>query len=243
LLTSLKFAFATSVLGVLLATTINIWQVAWYSIVQPILKQFRITLLTTKNVIEPVAIETATLTDVVQQMHALHTQLQIIREDLYTARRRFSKLDTQGHLLPDEAPHWVAVQDHTTQLIWEYKPLHDTQHSCKQVFIWRQGKNQKINDFIKQVNIMRLASFNDWHLPSIAELRTLLCYPGPDPRFFGPLTNPEQPIPILFSQEKVRINNADTQQEVEIGLAVTRESGLEVAACEAHVWLVRGGKI
>lgn len=215
----------------------------------------------------------ASLENVVTQVQRLQNQIANLHEYIYAARRQFSKLDANGRILPDMATDWVAVQDHSTQLIWEYKPLKDEVRDCSRVFTWNDPAIATYKDTIQDI---KLAGFTDWRLPSIAELRTVLRYPGPDQRLFGPLTNPEQPLPIVFSKEQLEMPVTDdkaatdnteqetaadnTEQETAadntqttedtnapqvttLGWAVARESGLQVATIKAHLWLVRGGKL
>ena len=67
---------------------------------------------------------------------------------------RFTKIGTKGEKLADDAPEWVAVLDHTTNLIWTVK---ETARLS-----WKKAA--------AAVAKLDTAGFKDWRLPTVEEL-------------------------------------------------------------------------
>ena len=167
--------------------------------------------------------------DLNEHLQTIQDTLEQIRTDLYENRRRFTKLGAQSEVLAESAADWDAIQDQTNGLVWEHKAAEGERDQSRRLF-WREAPA-----YVDRINAQKLAGFSDWRLPSVEELQTLLVPPsGPDRRFFGPLTDPSNPYPGVFS-----VQPADAPDK---GQSVTRESGEPFLAKKAHVLLVRGGE-
>ncbi|KPA09677.1 secreted protein containing DUF1566 [Candidatus Magnetomorum sp. HK-1] len=84
-------------------------------------------------------------------------------------KRSYTKLDHNGHALPESASHWVMVKDNVTGLIWEVKTTDNSIHDKEKKFTWEDAENS----FIRQLNQMRFGGFSDWRLPTIKELASI----------------------------------------------------------------------
>lgn len=108
----------------------------------------------------------------------------------------FTKLDSSGNPLPASANNWSCVKDNVTGLIWEIKTndggLRDMNHS----YSW-YNSNPATNGgavgtesggscynagrcdtekFVADVNATGLCGANDWRMPSISELQSIVDY-------------------------------------------------------------------
>jgi hypothetical protein len=95
----------------------------------------------------------------------------------------YTKLDTTGKPLPDNATSWMMIQDNITGLIWEYQTDDNSIHDKNKTYVWNDA--QAI--FIKSLNENNFGGMNRWRLPSILELVSIknLYYDSPviDPIF------------------------------------------------------------
>ncbi len=120
---------------------------------------------------------------------------------------KYTKLSDNGTALPDNASFWAAVHDDVTGLIWEEKhnmgggTNYADPNNADNVYTWfdnnsaTNGGNPGISgagtdtmDFIRDLNAANYGGFNDWRLPTAAELfsMTNLNTYGPaiDPAYF-----------------------------------------------------------
>lgn len=112
----------------------------------------------------------------------------------------FTKLDSSGNALPDNAQYWVMVKDNNTGLIWEVKqtsngsPDYNNPHDPDNIYTWydsnpttnggdagTSGVLTDTEDFIAAVNNNRLGGFTDWRMPTKDELVTILKSDVPAP--------------------------------------------------------------
>ncbi|KOR31801.1 hypothetical protein TI05_11335 [Achromatium sp. WMS3] len=223
----LKFAFLTSILGMLFATILHF--------IQMTVKIFggqKTTKLQTPE--EQIANQTAKIQQQVDtqtmRLDDLQRLLQNIYWVLYENRRRFLKIGTQGEELSANAQEWEAIYDNDSDLTWEHKTQSGEQ-DAKRLWSW-----SKVKIYQQTANQKQLAGFNDWRLPTPEELHTIFLTPkGMDKRFFGVLDDPARSYPFFFSA------HADPDDPNEKGLAVSKNQGQTNTTTEAHVLLVRGG--
>ncbi len=107
----------------------------------------------------------------------------------------YTKLDKNGNELPDDASDWVMVRDNVTGLIWEVKHNRDQvknysdPHDADNTYTWYDpdpttnggdpgthtvGMDTKA--FIDALNAGRFGGFDDWRVPSIQELTSIVDY-------------------------------------------------------------------
>ncbi|WP_158584092.1 Lcl C-terminal domain-containing protein [Salinibius halmophilus] len=98
-----------------------------------------------------------------------------------------TKLDTLGNKLAANASGHNCVADNVTGLMWEVKAasgLRDYRHT----YSWYNGASGHLNGgtcandscdtqaFVEAVNQQALCGYNDWRLPTVAELRSIIHY-------------------------------------------------------------------
>ncbi len=106
--------------------------------------------------------------------------------------RSYSKLDSTGNTLPDTATSYAMVKDNVTGLVWEQKTSKDgtanysDPHDADNTYTWcdtnpdTNGGNQgtcgtnDTMDFLVALNGANFGGHNDWRLPTINELATLV---------------------------------------------------------------------
>lgn len=108
----------------------------------------------------------------------------------------FTKLDSGGNSLPDDASEWQCVRDNVTGLIWEVKTEDGGLHDWRRTYDWYDSNAQTnggysgsfyagdcdgetltpscvTETFVNDVNSQSLCGFTDWRLPSREELRSI----------------------------------------------------------------------
>jgi hypothetical protein len=101
----------------------------------------------------------------------------------------FTKLDDQGNALPDTAETWAMVKDNITGLIWEEKHALDgyadysNPNDADNRYSWYQSNeenegtyndNQHTEAFITDLNRNPFGGFNDWRLPDMKEMVSIM---------------------------------------------------------------------
>lgn len=91
-------------------------------------------------------------------------------------------------------PLTSCVKDNVTGLIWEGKEATGERAWYNQYSHFRDGRVGEANAYVDKMNAMRLCGYNDWRLPTIFELFTLVNYsrgsyldeyqPNQDPAWF-----------------------------------------------------------
>ncbi len=78
----------------------------------------------------------------------------------------------------------AMVKDNVTGLIWENKTTDGSIHDTSKEYNWNDAQSV----FIKQLNSSRFGGYNDWRLPTIRELYSIVDYsrhePSIDTRYF-----------------------------------------------------------
>jgi hypothetical protein len=106
--------------------------------------------------------------------------------------RSYTKLDASGNALHTDTASWTMVKDNVTGLIWEAKTDDDSIHDKDRTFTWcdtnlaTNGGNQGVCDagtgdaatdtqaFINALNSANYGGYNDWRMPTVKELSTLV---------------------------------------------------------------------
>jgi hypothetical protein len=83
---------------------------------------------------------------------------------------RWQKIGTQGEVLAKYAKKWAAVIDNETELMWAINPTKTANFPNPQ----RQITWNETTAWVIKANEERWCGFNDWRLPTIDELHTLL---------------------------------------------------------------------
>ena len=123
---------------------------------------------------------------------------------IYDDRFDFSRLDVQGKKLPEKTGPWACVQDNKSGLVWEVKADDESLRHYTGTFSWYDPKAISSRDkgrrdkgschpslrgqcdtagYIIAMNEQQLCGKDNWRLPTVAELKTLLemrlAPPGP----------------------------------------------------------------
>jgi hypothetical protein len=83
----------------------------------------------------------------------------------------YTKLDASSNPLPDNAPWpWAMVRDNVTGLIWEVKTDDGSIHDKDNEYDWYDAQDV----FITDLNTNSFGGYNEWRMPTIKELSTLV---------------------------------------------------------------------
>ena len=108
------------------------------------------------------------------------------QDAMYQGERSYTKLDSAGNDLPDNATSWVMVRDNVTGLIWEVKSDDGTVHDKDNTYTWYDPdpetnmgnpgtySSSNTHDFITALNAAAFGGRTDWRVPTIKELSTLV---------------------------------------------------------------------
>jgi pimeloyl-ACP methyl ester carboxylesterase len=88
----------------------------------------------------------------------------------------FTKLDTNGGELPSSAVSWACVQDNVTGLIWEIKTDDGSLHERSNMY-----EHAAWNSDVSSINSAGLCGFNDWRVPNLPELYSILDFSRTEP--------------------------------------------------------------
>jgi len=170
----------------------------------------------------------------------------------------YTKLDENGNALPDSATVWSMVRDNVTGLIWEVKTNDDDIHNRDDTYTWcdstleSPGYCTGTNDtetFIATLNSEQFGGFNDWRLPTVQELATLLksnvSNPAIDTNFFpNTLQSGSYPIYTGYWSSTIVAGSSSQAWEVEFDDGgIIKQSCREDSFCKNLVRAVRGVSI
>jgi hypothetical protein len=103
----------------------------------------------------------------------------------------YTKLDSQGKTLPSDAKEWRCVKDNATNLIWEVKTSDDGLQGKNNRYSWESTSENQANPkdakpsctilntcdvahYAKAVSASKLCGLNNWRLPDIHELNSIV---------------------------------------------------------------------
>lgn len=86
-----------------------------------------------------------------------------------TKEQRFTKLDANGNILPDDAATWAMVKDSTTQLVWEVKTDDGSIHYKNNLYSYNEAEEI----LIAELNRIKFGGFSDWRMPANEELYSI----------------------------------------------------------------------
>ena len=168
----------------------------------------------------------------------------------------YTKLDETGAELPSDASSWAMVRDNVTGLIWEVKKSKDGQtdyadpHDADNHYTWYDddsetnggdagtaGDLKDTKDFISSLNNERFGGFDDWRLPTVLEIASIIDYgrygPAVDPAFFPNI------MPAGYWSSVTHASNPSYAWRIDLG------SGIDdyfPKANSYYAFAVRGGK-
>lgn len=99
----------------------------------------------------------------------------------------WQKIGKRGERLAVTADHWAAVVDESSKLMWAVNWKIEDKFPNRGDLTWynpdpaqngghegHASQGQNTSDWVRHVNLIGWCGFNDWRLPTLAELETLL---------------------------------------------------------------------
>ncbi len=84
-------------------------------------------------------------------------------------KNNFTKLDSDGKILPDNANIWAMIKDNSTQLVWEVKTNDGSIHDKNNRYSYEEAQKKLIGE----LNETKFGGFSDWRMPSNDELYSI----------------------------------------------------------------------
>ncbi len=91
--------------------------------------------------------------------------------------KSYTKLDESGNELSDSATQWGMVRDNVTGLIWANKKDDGSLHDKDKNYPWHRVEDR----FIAQLNAESFGGCNNWRVPTVKELSSLVDADSPSP--------------------------------------------------------------
>ncbi len=91
----------------------------------------------------------------------------------------YTKLDSNGNDLSDNAINWVMVRDNVTGLVWEVKTTDGSFQDNDRQYSWSSPGNalpESTGYYLNSLNNAGFGGFNDWRLPTDNELIAIADY-------------------------------------------------------------------
>ncbi|KOR32946.1 hypothetical protein TI05_04015 [Achromatium sp. WMS3] len=262
LLNGLKFAFLSSILGMLLATILSLLQMGIKAL-GDISQQSTIS-QTPDELAVIVAKEIKT--ELIQGFQLLASYLQKqntqSKQSLDDIQKTLQEQNTQSKQSLDgiqktlQNIYWVLYENrrrflklgaHGEELAVnaeEWAAIQDNDsgliwehklHSGLQDAKQRLTWKKPVQDYVQTLNQQKLAGFSDWRLPTADEMRTIISNKGIDQRFFGTLDDPDQSYPFIFVA-------STEQKKSDQGVVISKKTGATKPGKKAHILLVRTGE-
>ena len=112
----------------------------------------------------------------------------------------YTKLDTTGSPLPDNAASWAMIQDNMTGLIWEFKTEDQSIHDQYKTYEWNDAQQTVIDT----MNDLGYGGFSHWRLPEILELISII-----NLNYYNPVMDPIFNGTASFYWSSVPTSNTD----------------------------------
>lgn len=141
--------------------------------------------------------------------------LRLVRGDIQKNRYNYTKMGSEGNLLPESFAEWQCVLDEDTGLVWQIKTF-DLLNLYAPNSILNQQSFDLVEQYVDSINREGLCGFHDWYLPEIWELLTLVDYsrfgPASDTDYF--VTGLESAGLQFWSATQYPIINPDPDPEL-----------------------------
>lgn len=70
-----------------------------------------------------------------------------------------------------------TITDHNTGLMWEQKTADGSLHDALNTYVWSgDGSQETIWDWLAALNATNFAGYNDWRIPNVKELQSIVDY-------------------------------------------------------------------
>jgi len=141
----------------------------------------------------------------------------------------FTKLDSNGNVLPITANSWSCLIDNNTGSVWEVKTTDGGLRDGSKTYTYSNALT-----YVNNVNSLNLCGYNDWRLPDVNELLSIIDFSVRDPAIdtqFFPNTNAIYPSYYWSGRER----SANTSQVY----AIQFMTGATITSSKTQTYFVR----